>query len=107
MSIDDREQCWLMNGRHQTYSFGVAIPALILYAMIIPLLTLVYFYSHKKVLINDRKLIFRFGLLFSGYVVSKFINFVINYVTNSIENNMKFPTIFLVIVKRDGIGKFL
>ena len=67
MSIDDREQCWLPNGRHQKYAYGVAIPALILYAVILPLLTLVYLYSHQKVLLDDRKLVFRFGLLFSGY----------------------------------------
>ena len=35
--------------------------------MILPLLTLVYLYSHQKVLLDDRKLVFRFGLLFSGY----------------------------------------
>ena len=67
LSIDDREQCWLPNGRHQKYAYGVAIPALILYAVILPLLTLVYLYSHQKVLLDDRKLVFRFGLLFSGY----------------------------------------
>ena len=39
--------------------------------MIIPSLMLVYLWLHRKVMLTDRKLVLRFGLLFSGYTSSR------------------------------------
>jgi hypothetical protein len=71
LGMDDREKCWVPGSRHITYSYIVALPALALYMIVLPLLALVYLRSHRKVVLTDRKIIFRFGLLFSGYSSSR------------------------------------
>ena len=67
MAKDDKEICWLANSRHLSYALGVAVPSLVLYLLVLPVLTLAYLRAHRNVLTTDRKLILRFGLVFSGY----------------------------------------
>ena len=67
MVKDDKEICWLANSRHLNMALGVAVPSLVLYLIMLPTLTLVYLWTHRNVMLTDRKLMLRFGLLFSGY----------------------------------------
>jgi hypothetical protein len=67
MAKDDKEICWLTNSRHLSYALIVAVPSLVLYLLVLPVITLVYLRAHRNVLTTDHKLILRFGLVFSGY----------------------------------------
>ena len=67
LARDDKEVCWLSNSRQMFYVLAVATPALLFYLLFLPSLTSLYLYRHRQVLRTDRKLILRFGLLFSGY----------------------------------------
>ena len=67
LARDDKEMCWLSNSRQMFYVLAVATPALLFYLLLLPCLTLLYLYRRRQVLRTDRKLILRFGLLFSGY----------------------------------------
>ena len=69
--MDDREECGVTGSRQQNFALFFAFPALVLYLLITPSLTLMYIHSHRNVLLTDRKLVFRFGLLFSGYSSSR------------------------------------
>ena len=51
---------------HERMKLYVAIPSLLFFGVICPLLAILYIYSHKDRQTN-RKLMFRFGLLYSGY----------------------------------------
>ena len=65
LAIDESEPCYQL--RHQTLVFVVAVPTLILYLLILPMLALLYLRAHRHELKTNRKLILRFGLIFSGY----------------------------------------
>ena len=71
MRIDDQEQCY--EYRHLLFCFVVAIPTLILFLLILPAIPLVLLMKvkNKQELQTNRKLIFRYGLLFSGYSTEK------------------------------------
>ena len=64
LAIDESEQCYSF--RHQAFLFVVAVPTLILIPVSI-MLALLYLRVHRHELKTNRKLILRFGLLFSGY----------------------------------------
>ena len=69
--MDPKERCGGTGSRQMLFGVGVALPALLLYIGIIPSLMLVYLWLHRKVMLTDRKLVLRFGLLFSGYTSSR------------------------------------
>jgi len=64
LAIDESEQCYSF--RHQAFLFVVAVPTLILIP-VSTVLALLYLRVHRHELKTNRKLILRFGLLFSGY----------------------------------------
>ena len=68
-SIDDTEPFY--GARHRSFQGAVAIPALLAYAVVLPTLALVFLKLHKSILRTNRKMMFRFGLLFSGYSSSQ------------------------------------
>jgi hypothetical protein len=66
LAMDDTE---LFEGkRRQLFAEYVALPALLLYMFLLPILTMVYLWKQHSVMFTDRKMVFRFGLLYSGYV---------------------------------------
>jgi hypothetical protein len=65
LAIDESEVCH--SPRHQTIAFVVAVPTLILYLLLLPMLALLYLRAHRHEMQTSRKLILRFGLIFSGY----------------------------------------
>ena len=67
LAKDASERCWIENSKHQKFVFFVALPALLLYVLITPSLALLLFYARRNTLLKDKKFVFRFGLLFSGY----------------------------------------
>ena len=67
LTKDEQEPCWISGSRHERYAFAVAIPGLLLYVVVLPTVTLLYLWSHRHSLMTDRTIIFRWGLLFSGY----------------------------------------
>ena len=64
LAIDESEQCYSF--RHQAFLFVVAVPTLILIP-VSTVLALLYLRVHRHELKTNRKLILRFGLIFSGY----------------------------------------
>ena len=92
MAKDDKEICWLANSRHLSYALGVAVPSLVLYLLVLPVLTLAYLRAHRNVLTTDRKLILRFGLVFSGYARNRWYWEVV----------VIFRKIFLIVVVTFG-----
>ena len=70
LAIDDTELCY-GNTRHTTMVFAVALPILLLFGVLCPLLALVFLWSKRKSLMTSQILIFRFGLLYSGYAYSR------------------------------------
>ena len=64
LAIDESEHCYSL--RHQAFSFVVAVPTLILIP-VSTVLALLYLRVHRHELKTNRKLILRFGLIFSGY----------------------------------------
>ena len=69
LAIDETEVCY--DARHQAMIFAVAVPALLVYLLILPVVSLFYLKLHQKEMQTNRKFIFRFGLIFSGYSNSK------------------------------------
>jgi hypothetical protein len=65
LSMDDQEICF--GERHFNFVVIVAIPALLLYLLLVPMATLLYLKKNSNLLQTNKKLIFRFGLIFSGY----------------------------------------
>ena len=64
MAIDESEPCYAW--RHQAIVFVVAVPTLIMLP-ISTVLALLYLRAHRHELKTNKKLILRFGLIFSGY----------------------------------------
>ena len=65
LALDDTE---LFEGeRRRSFADYVAIPALLLYMMGLPVLTMAYFWKQHSVMWTNHKMVFRFGLLYSGY----------------------------------------
>jgi hypothetical protein len=65
LTVDDRERCY--SSRHTIFVVAVGVPSLLIYLLLLPILTLIYLWFKRSILSTDRKLVFRFGLLFSGY----------------------------------------
>ena len=72
-SLDNRETCWLPYSRHYTFILFVAVPSIILYVFILPVLTVLYLWIHRHLMKKSKlpeninqKFLFRFGILFSG-----------------------------------------
>jgi len=63
---DLQEICYVKGSRHFTYLFGLAIPALLIYAIGIPIGSFLVLWRARNRL-NTNKYRFRLGLLFSGY----------------------------------------
>ena len=55
-----------MVGYHSAIAFVVALPGLVFYLGVIPVAVTVYLWRRRDNL-TDRKVVFRVGLLFSGY----------------------------------------
>jgi len=70
----------------------VAVPSLVLYLLVLPVITLVYLRAHRNVLTTDHKLILRFGLVFSGYASTRWYWEVV----------VIFRKIFLIVVVTFG-----
>ena len=69
LAMDDTE---LFDGdRRKIFSNYVALPALLLYMLVLPILTMVYLWKQHGVMWSNRKMVFRFGLLYSGYAKNR------------------------------------
>ena len=65
LAMDDTE---LFEGeRRRAFAEYVALPAMMLYMLVLPILTMVYFWKQHSVMWTNHKMVFRFGLLYSGY----------------------------------------
>jgi len=65
LAMDDTE---LFEGeRRQIFANYIALPALLLYMFVLPIFTIVYLWKQHDVMWTDSKMVFRFGLLYSGY----------------------------------------
>ena len=71
LAIDDKEECYGSNSRHTAMVFAVALPVVLLFGILCPLLVLVFLWSNREILMTSKSLIFRFGLLYSGYAYSR------------------------------------
>jgi hypothetical protein len=61
---DMRIACWV--GEHNSYAFGAALPAILIWCLVTPLVFLALLYRQRKHL-NDPVNIRRIGFLYSGY----------------------------------------
>jgi flagellar biogenesis protein FliO len=65
LALDDTE---LFDGmRRVQFADLVAIPAILLYIVVLPMLTMLYLWRQHSIMFTDSKIVFRFGLLYSGY----------------------------------------
>ena len=71
LAIDDKEECYGSNSRHTAMVFAVALPVVLFIGILCPLLVLVFLWSNREILMTSKSLIFRFGLLYSGYAYSR------------------------------------
>ena len=62
---DLQEPCF--EGRHLTWVLALCIPQLILYVLSLPVLSVYFLHRNKSRLWSSRVVMFRYGLLFSGY----------------------------------------
>jgi hypothetical protein len=66
---DENELCF--GGQRETFAYAVALPAIVLYLILSPTLMLYYLWKRKSDLKSRpdkaRKIMFRYGLFFSGY----------------------------------------
>ena len=56
--------CW--EGEHTKFAFGVALPAMLIWSVFVPLFMWVYMYRHRKQL-NTVRALRSIGFLYSGY----------------------------------------
>ena len=65
LAMDDTE---IFDGERRIFFADyVALPALLLYMLVLPVLIIVYLWKQHSVIFTNRKIVFRFGLLYSGY----------------------------------------
>eukprot|EP00946_MAST-07B_sp_MAST-7B-sp1_P001730 g1730.t1 len=68
LRLDMEETCW--QGQHAVMVALMATPGILLYALGTPLLAFVILYRHRSEL-EDKKYMFRLGLLYSGYLPNR------------------------------------
>ena len=68
--LDQNERCW--EGAHAVYVTLVAVPAVILYGVLLPALALSLLVRSRSLLFVDEGFMFRWGLIYSGYGEEKF-----------------------------------
>ena len=62
---DLHEPCW--EGGHLVAVFLVALPTLLVYALLIPGCSLVFLYRNRSIIFDNRKVVFRYGMIYSGF----------------------------------------
>ena len=108
---DENEPCF--GGQRETMAYAVALPAILLYLILLPSIMLYYLWKKKSDRLTRpdkaRKIMFRFGLFFSGYaerrwfweifvVIRKIIMILIVTFGTSNEGKLHFALGFLMIV---------
>jgi hypothetical protein len=71
MVADDKEECFGTNQRHTLFSFVVALPSLILFGVVLPVGSFCFLYQRRLLLYSSSSLVFRYGLIYSGYAYSR------------------------------------
>ena len=62
---DQQEPCW--SGRHLDFVLFISIPALFVFLILFPGLSTLFLWKRRHKLYRDRRMTFRFGMLYSGY----------------------------------------
>jgi hypothetical protein len=66
---DLQEKCWM--GRHLSIILYVSIPSIFVFALLLPIYSILMLNKYHHQLWNDRKYSFRYGMLYSGYKEKK------------------------------------
>jgi hypothetical protein len=62
---DQHEPCW--EDSHLAAVLLVAVPTLFVYALLIPTGSLLFLFRNREVIFDNRKVVFRYGMMYSGF----------------------------------------
>jgi hypothetical protein len=68
LHLDQNERCWV--GQHLLIVTVVAIPSVLLFGLIMPVGAVYFLFRQRELLFKDEGLMFRWGLMYSGYGTS-------------------------------------
>ena len=98
---DQQEPCW--DGRHLDFVLFVSLPALVIFLILFPVGIVMGLWRRRSKLYRNRRLTFRFGMLYSGYrrdywSVQKVVGFFVDlfvFSSNSIKIFDVLPAVVL------------